>query len=495
MTDDTLVIELEPACHCCNPVCGAEIEVPGPERRYCPQCGAAQVYECEACLAPPRGLLVVTRDCACPRCGTLFVECAECRHPVAVTPGHALSCPEGCQGELKAARGGTHEPLVHVQRTGAVSVRADGLPGGTAGQWKLGEQVSRLACRFGRVFVATGRGTIRAVNEETGEDVEAWQQRRIVAADPVTLGALGLRVSQRHVYFVQDGKLTACFVGDGTPLVSLATALREPEAVFSPGPTERLLVCGLADATTLSVELRDPLDLPGGEPRVLRSWQLPAMQAGQPQPVPVASWAGDAFLIGDLEGNVLRISADPNEDSRTLWANSGYEYVSAPAVTGRWAYLLVHSRARGGAVVRLGLRDGSVVVRRLQGITPAYIGLRVTSQALYLFDGERDFYEVDLTAPGAAPRPVFCGVEMMGDMALTSLVALERPGERGAWLVYLVGSPGQMTPRTVHTATAARPDLPPPEGCSDASIAVSDRRIFVADPRTGEVLGYGIPEA
>ena len=484
-------IELEATAECYNPSCGAEISPPSGRARYCPRCGAPQVFECEACPSRPGGLIRVAKDSDCPRCGAVYVVCAKCYHPVLATPDRPMACPEGCAAGFREARTGACEPLANLQRTGCVPCEPSVAELTAPKVWQMRDAITTPVCRFGRIYFGTARGTIRAISEDTGEDLETWQQTALFNPDAVALHDVSLQVSRRYVYFAQARGIKACSVVDGAPCFELEVETAHSECAIL---NDRLLLCSVVE-DVLKLELHDTVALCEGRGSLLLEQQAQCRARDLRQPVTLPAASDQSFLVRDLDGNILEIPATGEEELRTLWKNEEFEYVSPPAVRGRHAYLLVHDIDFGGrtTVVRLGLDDRSKTETRLPGIRPAYIGLRVCAENVYLFGGDRDFYELNRRALSAPPRPIFYGAELTGDTVMDTFLALEGREVGGVWLLSLSGTPGNLLPRMVHSETQVRPTLAKPED-GPVALAASDTHIFVTAPGTGEMLVYDIPE-
>lgn len=482
---DILRVELEPEAECHNPACRARLEPPDPEHRYCPVCGEMQLLECELCPTRPGQLLRVAEDSACPRCGAVYVLCSECRRPVPVTSGEALTCPEGCKAPFRAARRGSCAPLGTAERTRAIEVSPTRSTEKLKTLWHLGEPVSPPVCHYGRVYFGTSRGTVRCIEEDSGEEVAGWKQTVVLAEDALRLREATLDASGRYLLVGQGDRLSALSLSDGEPCFELQTV----DGATWAASGDRLLVCETVEQSA-RLRLFDMLALNRGSEGLLQEHTLPGRSEGRP-----CSWpapAQDSFLVVNPAGDLLEVCLETNKEPGTLWANSGNTYVSAPAVVGEQAYLLAHDPARGGWIVRLGLGGGAVGQTRLSGITPAYVGLGAAGRHIYVFDGRRDFWELDLRAPTAAPRAIFHGVELTGDQALESFLVLTDPRSGGDWLVSVAGSSGRLLARMVHTTTQERPSIGP-ELPADLALAASDRRLFITDLATGEVFVHPIP--
>ena len=474
---------------CYNPSCGARIEPPSGRRRYCPQCGAQQVYECVACRSRPGGLIRVDLDSDCPRCGAVYARCAACYHPLLLTLDRPTTCPEGCEAGLTEARTGAHDYLANVQRTGAVMCRPVEQAPSEPVLWEAAEPVSPPVCRFGRVFFATRRGTVRALSEDTGRDLETWLQSPLFSPDRLPLHAAQLQVSHRHVYLCADGGVQAVSVVDGRPAFRVAVDWADARAAIL---GDHLLVCGTPERDVLCLRMYDTVALGRGEAGLLWERALPPAAQGLRQPVVGPAGAGKFFLLRDLSGNIFRIPASAEEESSTLWANEGYRYVSTPAVRGNQGYSLAHDPMRGTALIRLGAADGAVTAVRLRGLTPEYTGVRVGAGSLYLLSGGRDFLELSAARLNAPPTTVFLGFDMTGDMVMETLLVLESRDEAGVWLVSLAGTPGDLRPSMVHSRTMRRPDLQRP-GYGRVALTASDRHIIVTGLDTGEMLAHVVP--
>ncbi len=486
---DILDIELEDVVQCYNPSCRAAIAPPDEMHRYCPRCGMAQVFECTACPSRPGALIRVADECECPRCGALYVLCEHCYHPVAITPDRPLECPDGCPPSFRAVSTGTHGPYGGIHRAGCVPCEFQTATLEPPAIWRLGEPVGDPVCNFGRVFFATARGTIRAIREETGRDVEMWDQAPLFPGDPATIHLMTLQVSERYVYFAHGSRIVACSVVDGDPCFSLDVAAGDLCCGIA---NDRLLVCGRDDTGALLVEMHDTKALCRDQDSLLSQQALPAASGKSPQPVAYPAATPDSFLVRDLDGNIVEVFFAAGKDSRVLWENVGYEYVSVPAVRGRYAYLLTYSSERGTAVFRVGLEDGRTTSGRVPGVRPAYIGARVGDRHLYFYDGDRDFYQLDLAALASPPATIFHGVDATGDMLMDTVVGLESTQGQGLWLLSLMGTQGDLTPRMVHSTTQSRPTLNAP-GDGHLALAASNKRIFLSDTATGEVSVYAIP--
>lgn len=477
------------AMRCYNPTCRAEIEPPSGRRRYCPRCGAQQVYECIACRARPGGLIRVDIDADCPRCGAVYARCAACFHPVLLTLGQPLTCPEGCEAGLAEARTGAHDYLANVQRTGAVMCRpADDAPAEPV-VWEADEAVSPPVCRFGRVFFATRRGTVRALDEDTGRDLETWTQSPLFSPDRVPLHTAQLQVSCRHVYLCADGGVHAVSVVDGRRAFSLPVEWGDARAAVL---GDHLVVCGTQGRDVLCMAMYDTVALCRGEAGLLWERALPPAAAQARQPVVAPGGMNDAFFLRDMSGNILRIPLDGEEESATLWTNEGFGYVSAPAMRGERGYSLAHDSARGAALISFHATEGAVTAVRLRDLAPAYIGVRVSAGCVYLLSDGRDFCELSAAHLNAPPARVFLGFDMTGDMVMETLIILESRDEAGAWLVSLAGTPGDLRPMMVHTRTQERPDLQRP-GRGRVALTASDRHIIVTGLDTGRMLAHVVP--
>lgn len=484
-----LDIELEDLAQCYNPSCRADIEAPGDKHRYCPKCGAAQVFECPVCPSRPGALLRVAEDAECPRCGAIFTRCRRCYHPIPVTVDQPMVCPEGCRAGLKEARTGTHEPLADIQRTGAVACRARGEQLGEPDVWDMHEAIGKPAARYGRLFMATNRGTIRAIREDGGADVDIWSQTPVFHGGVPHIDGLPVCVSERYVYFVTAGVVAAVSVIDGDPCFEHPIEGAEPTCAIR---DDRLLVCARTPDGSLCVRMHDTIALCAGRDSLLREDVLQAQDGGSRQPVSVPAATENSFLVRDMAGSVVEVPLAADAAPRTVWANPGYDYVSVPAIRDQFMYLLAQRGQHDTVVMRVSLTDGSTAMGRLPGVRPAYIGPRVCGPHLYFFDAQRDFYQVDLSAMGAGPRTIFLGVDMTGDVVMEEFVALQAGENGGTWLVSLAGMATKLIPRMVHNQTQARPSLQAP-GDGHLALAASDRRIFLADRATGEILAYDIP--
>jgi hypothetical protein len=515
-----LNIELDQTTECCNPACRAEIAPPDEQHRFCPECGAAQVFECEVCTTRPGALLRVAEDPVCPRCGAVYVLCGACRYPMPITSTGALSCPEGCGDGLTEARGGWAGELAGVARTGTVLTHPQAPDGGTqamqnriqsgglthpqaadAGEPQilvsLGETIARPVCRFGRLYALTARGVVVCLDEESAGEPEQWRHVPVTPAGAAPPADAALQASERFLIVGWGGELVACSIVDGELAFRFATELQELRWAAL---DDRLLLCGRKGTDTLRVELRDTSALCRGEDGLLQSAELAATGTGRRE----VNWpaAGEGtFVFCDLDGNVLKISAAGGEEFAPLWANRGYSYISAPAVVQGQALAVVHAQSMGAAWLRVPLQGARAQETRLEGLTPAYLGPRLTRRHLYLFDDDprsgsdsrSSFHEYDLAAPGLPSRPIFLGVTMTGDQALTDVLVLEDPRGRGCWIVTLNGEQGSLTPRMVHTETQERPTIGGGR-TGTLALAASDRRLFICDLQSGEVLAHQIPK-
>lgn len=484
-----LEIELQDMERCHNPHCRATIEPPSATYRYCPRCGCAQVFECQACPSRPGALMRAADECACPRCGALYVQCARCRHPVLVTADQPLSCPEGCAGPVRHIRDGSRGPLANMRRTGRVHLAGEGAQPCEPVVWRLGEAVGRPVCAFGRVYFPTARGAVRCVREDIGCDLDLWTQHPLLI--PGAHEYADIQVSERYLYAVVGERLAACFIGDGDPCFEVPLEGRDHKAGIV---DDRLLICSAGPSGELLLRLYDTCALCRGEAGLLRALEVPAHSGRRPQPVGWPAATDDAFLLRENMGSLVRLSMSGREEPVTLWSNDIYQYVSAPAVTGQYAVLLAFSQDRGTALIRVSLRDGSVALGRMPGTRPSLIGPRVGRSLAFFYDDVRDFHQFDLIRPSSPAVPVFHGVDASGDMAMDTLLLLERDDDPGVWLASLLGAPGDLAPRMVHSATRARPSLAAP-GSGRAFLAASDRLLLLGDMITGEVFAYTVPKA
>lgn len=501
---------------CYSPGCQATIADPGQDARYCPYCGAVQAYECVACPFRPGALIAVNEEMSCPRCPALYVACAACYHPILVTPDQPLRCPEGCQSGTMDTHTCTYTSAANLGRTRSVTLNpspfAEQLSETVFAQ--LGEPVSAPVFRYGRMFVATARGTLRCLSLETGRDVTTWRQCRLFDPDPVTLGDLALHVSQRYVHFLDGPVIKAVSVIDGDPCFEVRTEGDGPQVAIH---DDRMLVCSAGHGGVLRVNLYDTCALTRGKVGLLRALELPT---GSREPLlspSPAAFAERSFLMLDLVGNlvqlpvyghekpqpahqnrrmplppvVLQSSVDEKKESHILWENQGYRYVSPPVVRGRHVYLVAHDPRRGAAVVALRAGDAAIV-NRLPDLATAYIGPAVTSRHLFFFDGERDYHQVILRAVEGPSRPIFYGQVLSLQVAMYEYLALETGDPPGSWLVSLVGIPGRLVPRIVHSETSARPTL---DEFGDRALAMgaAGNRLFICDTGTGEVRAYELP--
>ncbi len=485
-----LVVDFDSSERCHNPGCRAPLEAPGEEYRYCTQCGSPQVFECEACPTRPGAVLRVAHDSQCPACGALYALCGDCHFPLLVLPREPMACPNGCGAGMVTARTGTHEPLAEPRRTGAVTCRFGKSSTGPLRRFSLGEPSGPPAARYGRVYFVSSRGTFVAVDEDSGKALAAWEQPLLSRPDPATLGAAVPQVSERYVYLHDGHAVHACSAVSGDHCFSVPFAASLAHCVIR---DDRLLVQGIADPGALSVRLYDTLALCAGEPGLLHSERLPARSAQRPQPPGPAAVAGHGFIFRDLDGNLRALPAGGEEESRVLWANAQFGYVSAPTVTGEHVYALLHGAQRGTAVLQAPLTHGAAETWRLASITPFYgTGLRVAGSRLYLYDGQSSYYELDLAAPSVPPQQLFLGERLAGDMAMAWLVALLDPGRDGCWLLSLAGRPEALKARLLHTQTREFLQLDVPQ-VTELAAGASDRHIFITDTRAGETLVYDIP--
>jgi hypothetical protein len=297
-------------------------------------------------------------------------------------------------------------------------------------------------------------------------------------------------VSERFLWVGWGGNLVACSVTDGEEAFRIHTELQD---VRWAAWDDRLLLVGKSSPNVLRAELRDAAALCRGEEGLLQAHDFPAASASGDVNCPAAM--PGAFFFTDLQTNLWTIDASGEKEFAPLWTNQGYEYISAPAVQQERVWAVVHSRTRGAALLRLPLVGAAPEARHLDGITPAYLGPRFTRRQVCLFDDASDSFRVyDLSAPAAQPRSIFLGETLTGDQTLVEFMVLEDPRSRGAWIVSLDGTPGALKPRMVHTET---PDQRPTiGGCRVGSLALaaSDRRLFICDVQSGEVLVHHIPK-
>lgn len=485
-----LVVDLDGADRCHNPGCRAAIEPPGEPYRYCPRCGTAQVFECEACPSRPGALLRVAHDSACPDCGALYVLCAGCHCPILVRTAEPMECPQGCGAGVVSARTGVHEPLANPQRTGAVVSRAAPRASAARSSFSLGEPTGPAAARYGRLYFVSSRGTILAVDEDTLRPRTAWEQPGLFTPDPTTLRFVSPQVSERYVYFHDGAMLHACSVVDGARCFSLEFPHGQTHCVIA---DDRLLLCGLSAEGALVVELHDTLALCADDISLLRREELRCARPLRRQPPAPVAVTADAFLLRDLDGSLRRLPCSGKEESSVVWENALYGYVSAPAVMGQYAYLLLHSQQEGTSVLLLSLVDQASERRRLPDIPPSYgVGLRLLAGKLYLHDAHSSYYEIDLASPSSPPSQLFMGERLVGDMVIAALFAIQDAARTGAWLVSLAGSPDSLKARLLHAPTREflQLDVPPrPE----LALAASDRHVFVTDTKAGETFVYDIP--
>lgn len=491
---EMLNVDLDESAECCDPACRAEIAPPDEQHRFCPKCGAAQVFECEACPTRPGALLRVAEDSVCPRCGAVYMLCRACRYPLRATLSDPLVCPDGCAAGITEARGGWAAELAGVDRTGTVAIHPRALDVGEPQRWCLEEAITRPVCRFGRLYFLTARGVVRCLEEETGQEAPHWRPVPIAPPDALPPADACLQVSERFLLVGWGGKLVACALSDGEEAFRLSMGLRDLRwAVVD----NRLLLCGRDGIGTLHVELRDTAALCQGGDGLLRIADFPVRSSRPPQ----LNWpaAGEGvFVFTDLDGNLRKIGVSCGEEFASVWENSRYNYVSTPAVMRGQILAVVHSPGTGAVLLRAPLQGSHAQEVQLDGLTPDYSGPRFTcDERMYLFDHDshNTFREYSLQALASPSRPISMGVTMTGDQTLQDVVVLEDVRGGAAWIATVQGETGMRTARMVHTKSQDRRPTIGGGRAGSLALSASDRRLFICDLQSGEVLVHQIPRA